>query len=187
MTELVRGYLIAQTLEFVRSKSTSRLGEELESRLSQDFRSALATLAPAGWVPREYLVELLNLLAASAKSEAERAEFLSDCGRFLNERTQNEYSALLNGILTPALLAKKLPRFFQREHRGSARLELEGDAGPERARLCLVGVSGYAHVDELWRGYMAAAFRHVHPGDVEVAQKSSDADRGTVVYEVSWS
>jgi hypothetical protein len=187
MTELVRGYLIAQTLEFVRSKATPRLGEDIESRLSTGFRSALATLAPAGWVPREYLVELLHLLAASTADDAERAELVRGCGQFLSERTQNEYTALLNGILTPALLAKKLPRFFLREHRGSARLELDGEIESGRARLRLSGASGYDHVAELWRGWMTAAFAQVHPGHVEISRAPESTPNGAVVYEVSWS
>lgn len=191
MANQVRGYVIAQTLEFIRTRCSPRAGEELESSLSPALQAALTRLSPVDWAPREHLVELLNVVAGSAHGEAERYDVLASLGRYLSERTHNEFTSLLLGILTPELLAKKFPKLWQREHRGQARLELDPEGNrPGRARLRLVGVEGYDHVGAVWSGWLDSVFRQVHPGRFELKQNGwTAATPGptAVQYELGWS
>ena len=191
MGNQVRGYVLAQTLEFIRTRCAPRGGDELEAGLSPALQAALSKLSPVDWAPREHLVELLTIVASSAHGEAERYDVLASLGRYLSERTHNEFTSLLLGILTPELLAKKFPKLWQREHRGPARLEFDPEGKrPGHARLRLVGVEGYDHVGAVWSGWLESLFRQVHPGRVDVEQSGwSAATPGpaAVQYELGWS
>jgi hypothetical protein len=188
--DLVRGYLVTQTLEFVQTRCTLSQRERVEAGLSKDFRAALGGLTPGGWFPREHMAEALSALATTTSEDA-RYELFVACGQFISQRTTNEYTSLMFGILTPELFVKKVPRFWQRDHQGGARLELDtAGTTPGIARLELTGVEGYDHIGVVWLGWMKGALAQMHSAGVDLRQNGwspAEPAPSSVQYEVRWS
>ena len=189
-SEMVRSYIVSQALEFGTSKCSPAVRKHLENGASEQLRASLAYRSPSDWCPREHLVEVLTAVAELDARNA-RQEQLVACGQYINERSANAISSLLMGILTPALFVKKLPRFWQREHRGSARLELERSEGAvELVRFRLSGVAGYDHIALVWLGWMKSALTQMgHPG-ASITQRGWTATSpgpDEVHYELRWS
>jgi hypothetical protein len=174
----------------VRSHCTPAARDRIDAQLSSQFRSALTNLTPAGWSPRRHMGEILNALASTAGSEEARYQQLCACGEYINQRTTNEFTALVYGILTPELFVKKLPRFWQREHQGEARCVLDTGAEPGRASFTLVGVEGYDHIGVMWLGWMKGALGQMRSAGATLTQDGwspgSPAPQA-IRYEMSWS
>jgi hypothetical protein len=190
MTEMVRGYLVAQALEFVRSRCSPAVKDRVDALLSSQFRAGIGGLTPGGWFPRRHMAEVLSALAQATPEDA-RFEQLVQCGQFINQRTTNEFVALVYGILTPELFVKRVPRFWQREHQGEARCELSPtDGGSGLSRLELVGVEGYDHIGVVWLGWMKGALSQMRSGGVDLTQTGwtpgTPAPRA-IHYELRWS
>ena len=189
-TDMVRGYLVAQALEFVRTRCGTSEREGVEAQLSGQFRSAAAALTPAGWFPRRHMAEVLNAIGA-VMTEDTRYERLLACGQFINQRTTNDFTSLVYGILTPELFVRRVPRFWQHEHQGGARFELDA-AGTSAglARLELSGVEGYDHIGVVWLGWMQGALAQMRSGGVTLTQSGwtpTASSPAKIQYELRWS
>jgi hypothetical protein len=189
MSQFVRAYVVAQALEFVRNRCPAGARGQIEGAISEQLKSTLVGAPLFGWTPRSHLVEVLNAVAAATPPES-RHERLVECGSYIGERTTNEFGALAFALLTPELFVKKVPRFWQREHRDGARWELEQSAGSGSARLSLSGVAGYDQIAVVWLGWMSWVVTRMPLGGVSLTQAGwGPAAPGpdAVTYELRWS
>lgn len=185
----VRGYWLALSAEFVRHHFEPAQRERMEGAFSAPLRKALAGLAFGDWVPREHQVELFRAIVAASANEAEALTRLSACGEFVERRAVNKVSGLLFGILTPTLLLKKLPRFWERDH-GHGRCQVEPSATGASATILLSDIAGYDHVGAVWLGWLRAALGSAGAREVRASQRGwSPASPAPerISYEVSWS
>jgi hypothetical protein len=187
---MVRSYIVSQALEFGTSQCTPAVRKHLENGASEQLRASLGYQSPSDWCPREHLVEVLTAVAELDGRNA-RQEQLVACGQYINERSANAFTNLLMGILTPALFVKKLPRFWQREHRGAARLELDRSEEPGSVvRFRLNGVAGYDHIALVWLGWMQSSLRQMGHPEANITQQGwtpTVPGPAAVLYELRWS
>lgn len=188
-TDMVRGYLVAQALEFVRTRCGAAERERIEAQLSGQFRSAASALTPSGWFPRRFMAEVLHAIGAATPEETRYDQLLA-CGQFINQRTTNDFTVLVYGILTPELFVRRVPRFWQREHQGAARCELDPGSSAGLTRLELSGVEGYDNIGVVWLGWMQGALAQMRSGGVTLTQSGWTAASpapGKIQYELRWS
>ena len=114
----VRGYILASAQNFLREQAGQEKTAQVVSGLSDDLQAILPALKPAGWYPIELLGEFNRTIVATlAGDDEEKArEVLLDCGRFMGREASNTFLRLLMKMLTPNLLAKKIPEFWKRDH-----------------------------------------------------------------------
>jgi hypothetical protein len=191
MTEpMIRGHVVTYTAGFFQKECDPEIALRVDRDLSIELRDALADMSPAGWYPRRYQVELLNVAAAAHQDQDVARKELMRCGAGLAS-VDNKFMQLLMKILTPELLLKKSSRFWLRDHRESGRCELDLlDSHRHTGRLRLRGVAGYSHASLVWLGWMTRVLDEICAPGAEITQQGwtwSSPAPDEVTYEVKWS
>jgi hypothetical protein len=187
--EEVRTEAVARTLEFIRKHFDKVLREVPETALLGDLDAAANAVEPDDWCPREQLIDLFRAIAELSSDDNDAQDKLVGCGRFIAESATDDFTRLLWSILTPGLFVKKLPRLWQREHRGSGLIEVRG-AEPAGAELELVDIAGYDHIGVVWLGWMQWVLEQLGPAQVRITQLGwtrSAPGPERVTYTVRWS
>ena len=184
---LVRAYWLLQGVEFLRQHFEADIRSRIEGAFSSEWDSALSRGSMGDWVARSHLVELLEATANA------RAGFgfsdLAAYGQFVERRVSNRFSELLTKILTPELLVRKLPLFWQRDHglRGACVVDA---CDAINARFHLDGVDDFPHIGAVWLGWVRSALGSVQARSIELTQSGYSAARPSasrIEFEVSWS
>jgi hypothetical protein len=186
--EMVRGYLVLQTLEFVRKHCPEGARAAIEGGLSAELKTSLSGLPPHGWFPRRHLVEVLNALVDTTSPERQHDQLVA-CGAFISERTANEFTSLVFGLLTPALFVQKVSRFWQREHQGLSQCEGLADVSAGTGSVRLTGVEGYDHIGAVWLGWMTWGLGQIRSSATITQEGWTPATPGpsSVLFQLRWS
>lgn len=186
----VRGYCILHVAKFLELHYDQATCEHTTRQLSQGLKSELQTLKPSNWYPREHLSELLSAIAAINDDSSSSALDLAACGEFLHLRMANQFVKLAMGLLTPSTFIRKLPLFWNRDHRGCGRCDVVVPGTPGQAQVDLVGVAGYDHIGPLWLGWIRAGLGSLGSENAEVTQTGwalPSPGSNHITYKVRWS
>jgi rsbT co-antagonist protein RsbR len=189
--ESVRGFWLAQTVEFVRHRFDAAARERIESSFSPALRKTLGELSLGDWVERQHQVELTRAIASEAKDDDDALAHLTACGELIAERSANEFTKLLMQIVTPRLFLEKLQGFWERDHGqvGSCQVEFS-PATPSHATIRLSKVAGYDHIGPMWMGWTRAGLAALGQSNVELSQRCwsrSTPAADPFEYQVGWS
>jgi hypothetical protein len=152
---LIRGYVLLSAARHLRSSAGENKTKELLELSSPGLRDALAGTTSASWCTSSHIGELYRMIAALAEGDENRARaLLIACGRVVARDASNTFLRLLRTILTPSLLAKKLPDMWARDCTGG---KVEAEVDHERIESRIFGVDGFDHLAPVAAGYVISA------------------------------
>ncbi len=139
----VRGYAIVNAAAYLREALGEAEGRRVIEMMSPRVREVLASKKPAEWAPVAALTEITRAVAANAKGDNARAqEMLVTCGTFMAQEAANTFLKLLLKLITPDLLAKKIPDIWSRDFSCG---RLVAEASPGRILCQAYGMQGFDH------------------------------------------
>jgi len=188
---MIRGYSVKQQLNFLETQYEPAVSERLLAQIPERIRGALGSLKPAEWYPREYSVAVLRAIAShSGKNESAVQSDLVRCGTFIATEASNTFLKILMKMLTPALFAKKIPDFWQRDQKGG-RFEVDtSNTKDDRLQLRLCDVEGFDHIGLIGIGWISYGLKAMGKADVVVDQEGwslSNPGPKNITYDVKWS
>jgi hypothetical protein len=187
----VRGYWLTGGVKFLRSYYPAETNERLLGALPKALRAALLDIQPLQWYSRAHHVDMLNALVSAHRDETSAYQSLSAYGQQVASDAAKGPLRPLIGILTPKLLARKLPNLWMSDHQQDGLLDVE-IARVEDAQLGLKlsGLAGYAHVGIVTLGWVKGLFSALGARDVVFTQAGwslSQAAPDELTGEVRWS
>jgi hypothetical protein len=149
-----RGYILASTVSFLREKAGSD-AEVVLAGLSSELKQVLGAVQPAGLYPIRLFGELNQAIVdhLARDDEAKARQVLLDCGRHMGREASNTFLKLLMKVLTPKLIAKKLPDFWKRDFTGG---HIEVELGASHLDFKILGMDAHNHlcpVSAGWTGF----------------------------------
>jgi hypothetical protein len=188
---MIRGYSVKQQLNFLETQYEPALSEQLLNRIPADVRKTLSDIKPAEWYPRRHSVELLRAIASHRGNDEQAVkDDLVRCGTFIATEASNTFLKILMKMLTPALFAKKIPDFWQRDQRGGHIEVGTSDANKGRMQLRLRDVEGFDHIAIISIGWMIFGMTAMGKTDVQVTQQGWSLQTPgprEVTYDLKWS
>jgi len=188
---MIRGYSIRQQLNFLQTQFEPAVSEQLSLHIPDDIRRDLSNVKPGEWYPRRYSVAILRAIASHrGKDEGAVQGDLVRCGTFIATEATNTFLKILMKMLTPALFAKKIPEFWQRDQKGG---HFEVDiAGAKDGRLTLelCDVEGFDHIGAISIGWISFGLKSLGKNDVVVNQHGwslGSPGPKNVSFDVTWS
>jgi hypothetical protein len=189
MTELqFRGYMMTHAMSFLRE----RIGPEwprVQAQFSPEMQALLTSdIKHAGWYRMSLFNEITRQIIANVGSNEPDAsrEALFQCGKYMAREATNTFLKILLKLLTPGLLAKKLPELLKRDFT-SGRLVAEMNG---RTLSCeYIDMGEFEHCIAMAPGFVATAFEAMGKKieKVEIPGWSLDKpsmDRAR--YELTW-
>jgi hypothetical protein len=139
----VRGYMVKACADYLREVAGEQESKRIYDGFSKPVREMIETAKPAVFYPVSTLSDVLVALAAQAHGDAEKAKQLLMTGgsRMALEAT-NSFLRLLMRMLTPTLLAKKIPDLWNRDCTGG---RLSMDVGERTVTCHIRDTVGFAH------------------------------------------
>lgn len=191
-TPTLRGYTVKQTVDFIKSGYFEPdVSRRIMDGLPPEIVLALPSLKPAEWYPREYLMAMLKGIAAVKSHDVGSYQDLVAYGNYVATEATNTFLKLLLKMLTPTLFAKKVPEFWQRDHRGSGHFEVDVQRANEGIiAMRLVGIGGFDHIGVAAIGFISCGLKTMGKKDVQVKQSGwsmATPSPDEVNYEVTWS
>jgi hypothetical protein len=188
---MIRGYSVKQQLNFLQTQYEPGVSERLLSQISGEIREGLTSVKPAEWYPRQYSVAILRAIASHrGTDESAVQDDLIRCGTFIATEASNTFLKILMKMLTPALFAKKIPDFWQRDQKGG-HFEVDTSNTKEgQLRLKLCDVEGFDHIGVIGIGWMSFGLKAMGKDDVVVTQHGwslGSPGPKDISYEVTWS
>jgi hypothetical protein len=151
----VRAYMARSTALFIRDTFGEQELDRILKEVSPGARSAATSLKPAEWCSAVEFAELLRALAGKANGNPEHArDSLVACGEFIAREATNTFLKIVMRMLTPGLLAKKLPDLWKRDCSGGT---FEVDAADNKIIFRLADMSGFDHVPCTSAGFVKFA------------------------------
>jgi hypothetical protein len=189
---VVRGYVLTQSISFIESDHFEpQMRRHMMESLPSDVVNALPGIKPQQWYSRDLLVALQRAVASSRDTEAGVYDILIAYGAHVCGEATNTFLKLLLKILTPALFAKKIPDFWQRDHRNSARFTVDVQRADQGLiKMHMTDAAGFDHIAIPSMGFVLHALTLMGKKNVRMTQQGwSLATPGPndVDYEVSWT
>ena len=160
MSEIkARGYLIPATAKYLRENVEAHEWERIRAALSPQLTGLLDKgPEPAGWYPVTLLGELHRQIAQTiGGGDDERAkQALYNSARYAASEASNTFLRLVLKMLSPALIAKKIPDLFKRDFsssNGTVTIEVSN----EKITGKLHNLNGFAHCGVLCPGFTGFA------------------------------
>ena len=151
----VRGYIVSKASAYLKSIVGEAEARRIFESLSPQLASAIGQAKPAEWMPAAYSSEILRAIVATTKGdEAKARDELVKCGRYIANEATNTFLRLLMRVLTPALFAKKLPGFWERD---STAGRYEVDVTEEKITCRLSDMQAFDHIAPIGLGYVSFA------------------------------
>lgn len=191
-TPTLRGYMVHQAVAFIESGYFEPdVGRRIMDSLPKEVALGLPNVKHAEWYPREYLMEIMKGIARVKNNDAGAYQDLVAYGSYVATEATNTFLKLLLKMLTPTLFAKKVPDFWQRDHRGSGHFEADvQNAGEGLIRMRLLGAGGFDHVGITAIGFITCGLKTMGKKDVQVTQRGwslATPSPDEISYEVRWS
>src|SRR5688572_5941115 len=171
LEQVVRGHWLTSGVKFLRTHYPPESNERLLGSLPKALRASLLDLQPAQWYPRAHHAELLNAIASEHRDEASAYQSLTAYGQLVATDACNGPLRSLIPILTPKLLARKLPKLWATEHQDDGMLEIDiAHVDDGQLSLRLVGLREYAHIGVVTLGWIKGFLTALGTRDVMVKQ-----------------
>ena len=189
--QMVRGYWLTSGVKFLRTRHTPEANERLLGSLSKGLRSQLADIQPVQWYSRAHHVDMMNAIVSAHRDESSAFESLLGYGQLVATDVANGHLRGLVQILTPRLLAKKLPQMWENDHQADGKLDSDiAQIDDGRLSLRLAALHGYQHVGVVALGWVKGLL--VALGQREVTVKQAGWSLGQtapseLTCEVRWS
>jgi hypothetical protein len=187
----VRGYWLTGGVKFLRSYYPADSSERLLGALPKALRALVLDIQPLHWYPRAHHVDLLNALASAHRDEASAHQSLAAYGQLVASDASKGPLRPLIGILTPKLLARKLPSLWTSDHQQDGMLDVEiARVDDAQLGIKLSGLQGYAHVGIVTLGWIKGLFSALGARDVVLSQAGwslSQPAPEELTGEVRWS
>lgn len=169
--QVVRGYWLTGGVKFFNTHYSPETNERLLASLPRALRAILADIQPVEWYSRAYHVEMLKAVASAHRDEAAALESLVAYGHSVaSDLSSGPWRPLLR-ILTPKLLAKKLPSLWVSAHGDDGRLETDiAQVDEGHLALRLVALDGYDHGGVAALGWVKGLLTSLGRRDVAVKQ-----------------
>jgi hypothetical protein len=189
--QLVRGYWLTGGVKFLRTQHTPEANERLLGSLSKGLRSQLADVQPAQFYPRAHHVDMMNVVVSAHRDEASAYEALLGYGQLVASDAASGPLRALIQLLTPKLLAKKLPQLWVSDHQSDGALETDiAQIDEGKLALRLAALHGYRHVGVVALGWIKGLLMAVGPRDIAVKQTGWSLGQpapSEMMGEVRWS
>jgi hypothetical protein len=187
----VRGYWLTGGIKFLRTRHAPETNERLLGSLSKGLRAQLAEIQPVQWYSRAHHVDILNAVVSAHRDETAAYESLLAYGQLVaTDLAQGSLRPLVQ-ILTPKLLAKKLPQVWEADHQSDGRLESDiAQVDEGRLALRLTTLQGYNHVGIVALGWIKGFLLALGHREVAVKQTGwslAQAAPSEMACEVRWS
>lgn len=188
---MVRGSWLMGAVAFMGVHYPSDTNERLLGGLTKELRVAVGQLEPTQWCPRSHHVELMRAIASVHRDERRAFDDLIAYGQYVGTDAAHGSLRHFVRVVTPALLAKKLPVLWSNDHGDDGRLE--SDIAPideGRLPLKLIGATGYDHIGIATLGWVKGVMSELTGKAVTVRQAGwslRSASPVELVSEVSWS
>jgi hypothetical protein len=187
----LRGYWLTGGVKFMRTQYAPETNERLLGSMPKAFRSLLTDIQPAQWYARAHHVDLLNAIVSAHRDEVSASESLQAYGQLVATDASNGVLRPLMQIMTPKLLAKKLPNWWANDHQHDGVLEADiAQVDDARLSLKLTALEGYAHVGVVTLGWIKGLLRALGRRDVVVKQTGWSLGQpapNEMTCEVRWS
>jgi hypothetical protein len=151
----VRGHWLTGGIKFLRTHYSGEASERLLGALPKALRALILDIQPVQWYPRVHHTELLNAIVSVHRDEASAYHSLVAYGQLVATDACSGPLRPLIPILTPKLLARRLPQLWASEHRADGALEVDiAHVDEQRLALRLAGLVDYAHVGVVTLGWI---------------------------------
>lgn len=189
--QMLRGYWLTGGVKFLRAHYPAELSERLLGALPKALRALVLDIQPVDWYPRAHHVDLLNAIASAHRDEASAYQSLSAYGQSVAHDAASGPLRPLMGIVTPRLLARKLPSLWANDHRSDGSLDVDiARVDDAWLGLKLSGLQGYAHVGVVTLGWVKGLVSGLGARNVVVKQSGwslGQAGPAELTAEVRWS
>jgi hypothetical protein len=189
--KVVRGHWITGGIKFMRTHYPADVNERLLGALPRALRASLTEIQPVQWCSRAHHAEMLSAMVSAHRDEASAQDSLLAYGQLVATDIASGVLRPLMQILTPKLLAKKLPQMWSGDHQEDGQLEADiAQIDDGKLLLRLSGVQGYGHVGVVTLGWIKGLLSSLGRRDVVVKQKGwslSQTAPSEMSGEVRWS
>jgi len=192
MTEQnVRGHWLTGGIKFLRTHYSGEASERLLGALPKALRALILDIQPVQWYPRAHHTDLLNAIVSVHRDETSAYQSLVAYGQLVATDACNGPLRPLIPILTPKLLARRLPQLWASEHQGDGALEVDiAHVDDRQLAVRMVGLDDYAHVGVATLGWIKGFLSTL--GGREVLTKQTGWSLGRtapseLLGEVRWS
>ena len=189
--QMVRGHWLTGAVKFLRTHYPVETNERLLGGLPKALRALVLDVQPVHWYARAHHVELLNAIASVHRDEATAHQSLSAYGELVATDVANGTLRPLMGILTPRLLARKLPNLWANDHQNDGVLDVDiARVEDSWLGLKLSGLHGYAHVGIVTMGWVKGLVGALGARDIVLKQAGWSLGQSApeeLTGEVSWS
>jgi hypothetical protein len=172
------------------TRYSPEINERLLGSLSRAFRATVADIQPVQWYGRAHHVDLLKAVVSAHRDETSAYESLLAYGQLVASDLASGLLQPVIPILTPRLLAKKLPQLWTCEHRDDGMLEID-TAHIDEAKLSLrLKAQDYQHVGVVTLGWVKGLLLSLGCREVMVKQTGwslSNPTPSELACEVHWS
>jgi hypothetical protein len=192
MTEhVVRGYWLTGGVKFFNSHYSPEMNERLLGSLPKALRAILAEIQPVEWYTRAYHVEILKAVVSAHRDETAAYESLLAYGQLVASDLSSGPMRPLFQILTPKLLAKKLPSLWASAHQNDGKLETDiAQIDDGRLALRFVALQGYEHGGVAALGWIKGLLMSLGRREIVMKQagwKLGQPAPSEMTCEVRWS
>jgi hypothetical protein len=187
----VRGYWLTGGVKFLRTRYAPDVNERLLGGLSKGLRAQLAEIQPVQWYARAHHVDILNAVVSAHRDESSAYESLLAYGQSVaSDLVSGPWRPLFH-ILTPKLLAKKLPNIWVSDHQDDGGLETDiAQVEDGQLPLRFVALQGYEHGAIATLGWIKGLLTSLGRHEVTVTQpgwKLGQPPQREILCEVRWS
>jgi hypothetical protein len=188
---VVRGFWLTGGIKFMRTQYPADVNERLLGALPRPLRASLADIQPVQWYARSHHAEMLNAIVSAHRDETSAFESLIGYGQLVAGDIASGALRPLMQILTPKLLAKKLPQMWAGDHQADGALEVDtAQVDDGRLLLKLSHLQNYPHVGVVTLGWIKGFLTSLGRRDVTVKQTGwslGQAGPSELNGEVRWS
>lgn len=188
---VVRGQWLTGAVKFLRARYPAETNERLLGALPKPLRAQLVDIQPVAWYARAYHVDMLNSIVSSHRDQASVEHSLLGYGELVAADAAKAALRPLLQIITPKLLARKLPELWVLDHQHDGRIEVDiAQVDEGRLALKLAGLDGYPHVGVATLGFIRGLLSATGRRDVLVEQTGwslSSPAPDELTCEVRWS
>lgn len=188
---MIRGYWLTSAAKFLRAHYPPDTGERLLGSMPKPLKALLPNVYPVMWYSRAHHVDILNAIVAVARDEASAVDSLMAYGHTAATDLAMGPLRPLFPILTPRLLAKKLPDLWAGAHKDDGCLESDiADVDEGRLGLQISGLDGYEHVGVATLGWVRGLLVAVGKRNITVNQTAwslAAPNPNNMSCEVQWS
>ncbi len=159
MSEIkARGYLIPATAKYLRENVDSQEWERIRGSFSPQLTGLLEKgPEPAGWYDIALLGEVhKQIIQSIGRNDDEHSKkALYDSARYAASEASNTFLRLVLKMLSPALIAKKVPDLFKRDFSSNGTVIVE--VGTDKITGRMNNLNGFPHCGVLCPGFLGFA------------------------------